>query len=573
MCGLWRAPARTFSPSFPQRRGAHPRPAEETRLCFTAAPLSTRAVRCAPRNRDTEFGPTVGGKTPTEGAMACYNTFLLKTDNVEEKIIMWGFPRTRYANCNGSSEASEQTEIVVNIGGVKQVLYGDVLTRFPETRLAGLVRESSSAGSRDLSSLCDDYDPDTGELYFDRDPDAFKCIMELYYYGEIHMKRGICPMCFMKEMDFWKVDPDYLDECCRSNLTDVESELAEIAEKVKTILVDREGDPSGTGWQRVQTLLWRLMEKPESSLAARTVAIASFFFILVSSVVMCVGTIPDVQIQDAEGHLTEHPTLELIETLCIGWFTVEYALRLLAAPNKVKFVLSFMNIVDFMAIMPFFVVWTLTSLGTAMMELANVQQAVQALRIMRIARIFKLARHSSGLQTLTSALKSSFKELGLLLMYMGVGVFLFSALGYTMEQSHPDTLFTSIPQSFWWAVITMTTVGYGDVYPKTTLGRCNAAVSFLCGVIAIALPIHPIINNFVIFYNKQQVLETAAKHELELMALRTSDDHLTAAASRSSREAGSEVWDQPRGSALRAPLLKESCAEGGAEAAECEQRI
>lgn len=180
-----------------------------------------------------------------------------------------------------------------------------------------------------------------------------------------------------------------------------------------------------------------------------------------------------------------------------------------------------MNAVDFLAIMPFYVVLTLTHLGTAVMELANVQQAVQALRIMRVARIFKLARHSSGLQTLTYALKRSFKELGLLLMYMGVGIFVFSALGYTMEQSHPETLFRSIPQSFWWAIITMTTVGYGDIYPKTTLGRCNAAISFLCGVIAIALPIHPIINNFVIYYNKQKVLETAARHELELMELQS----------------------------------------------------
>ena len=140
---------------------------------------------------------------------------------------------------------------------------------------------------------------------------------------------------------------------------------------------------------------------------------------------------------------------------------------------------------------------------------------------MRIARVFKLARHSSGLQTLTHALKRSLKELGLLLMYMGVGIFVFSALAYTMEQSHPETLFKSIPQSFWWAVITMTTVGYGDIYPKTTLGKCNAAVSFLCGVIAIALPIHPIINNFVVFYNKQKELETAAVHEVELMELKS----------------------------------------------------
>ncbi|XP_057679031.1 potassium voltage-gated channel subfamily F member 1-like [Corythoichthys intestinalis] len=437
---------------------------------------------------------------------------------------MWGTHRSRYRSGSGDSE---EPEIVVNIGGVKQVFCRDVLNRFPDTRLAELVNSVPPLPTEDISSLCDDYDPEKGEFYFDRDPDAFKCVSELYYYGEIHMKRGICPICFMKEMDFWKIDSDFLDECCKSNLREVEDELEEIAEKVRTILVDREGDPRAMGWQRIQTCLWRLMEKPESSVPAHIIAILSFVFILVSSVVMCVSTIPDLQVEDEEGNLMDNPTLECIETVCIGWFTIEYILRLVSSPNKVKFVLAFMNVVDFMAIMPFFVVLLLTSLGAGVMELANVQQAVQALRIMRIARIFKLARHSSGLQTLTNALKSSLKELGLLLMYMGVGVFLFSALGYTMEQNHPETLFTSIPQSFWWAVITMTTVGYGDVYPKTTLGRCNAAISFLCGVIAIALPIHPIINNFVLFYNKQQVLETAAKHEIELMALRSDQDGTT----------------------------------------------
>ncbi|XP_051954389.1 LOW QUALITY PROTEIN: potassium voltage-gated channel subfamily F member 1a [Xyrauchen texanus] len=435
---------------------------------------------------------------------------------------MWALPRTRYADCN-SSAASEETEIAVNIGGVKHVLYGKLLNRYPKTRLAELANSATDC-TQDLSLLCDDYDSSKREFYFDRDPEVFRCIMELYFYGEIHMKRGICPMCFMREMEFWGINADYLDECCQGSLNELETELAEIAEKVKTILEDLEGDATATRGQRCQAFLWKLMEKPESSLAARVIAVVSFVFILLSSVVMCMGTIPELQVQDAEGCLMEHPTLESIEMSCIIWFTVEYILRLVSSSNKLRFVLSFMNIIDFMAIMPFYVVLILTHLGTSVMELANVQQAVQALRIMRIARIFKLARHSSGLQTLTYALKSSFKELGLLLMYMGVGIFLFSALGYTMEQSHPETMFTSIPQSFWWAVITMTTVGYGDIYPKTTLGRCNAAVSFLCGVIAIALPIHPIINNFVIFYSKQRVLETAAKHEIELMALRAKEE-------------------------------------------------
>ncbi|XP_025034994.1 voltage-gated potassium channel regulatory subunit KCNF1 [Pelodiscus sinensis] len=419
---------------------------------------------------------------------------------------------------SNGSEKNEDVEIIVNVGGVRQVLYGENLNRYPETRLAELIN-CLSGGYDTIFSLCDDYDPGKREFYFDRDPDAFKCIIDIYYFGEIHMKKGICPICFKNEMEFWKVDLKFLDDCCKTHLSEKKEELEEIARRVQLILDDLGMDASENRWKRYQKCIWKLMEKPESSYSARVIAVLSFLFILISSVVMCLGTIPELQIVDSEGNHVEHPMLDNIETACIGWFTLEYVLRLISSPNKLRFVISFMNIIDAFAILPFYVSLVLTHLGARMMELTNVQQAVQALRIMRIARIFKLARHSSGLQTLTYALKRSFKELGLLLMYLAVGIFVFSALGYTMEQSHPETLFKSIPQSFWWAIITMTTVGYGDIYPKTTLGKLNAAVSFLCGVIAIALPIHPIINNFVRYYNKQRVLETAAKHELELMEL------------------------------------------------------
>lgn len=429
---------------------------------------------------------------------------------------MWTMPKPKYRKA-----LSSDGEIVVNIGGVRMALFGDLLNRYPNSRLAELLN-CSTQNYENISSLCDDFDPVRKEFYFDRDPDAFKCVIDVYYFDEIHIKHGLCPICFIQEMEFWKIDQNLLDECCKSSLSDKERELSDIADKVKVILEDLEVERCVTRSQRCQRFVWKLMEKPGSSSLARVIAITSFLSILVSAVVMCVGTIPELQVVDTEGKLVEHPDLEAIETACMLWFTAEYLLRLSSSPNKLHFALSIMNMIDFMAIMPFYVVLSLNYLGTtSMMELVNVQQAVQALRIMRIARIFKLARHSSGLQTLTYALKRSLKELGLLLMYMGVGIFVFSALAYTMEQSHPETLFKSIPQSFWWAIITMTTVGYGDIYPKTTLGKCNAAVSFLCGVIAIALPIHPIINNFVIFYNKQKVLETAARHEVELMALKS----------------------------------------------------
>uniref|UniRef100_A0A8C2EC54 Potassium voltage-gated channel, subfamily F, member 1a n=1 Tax=Cyprinus carpio TaxID=7962 RepID=A0A8C2EC54_CYPCA len=376
---------------------------------------------------------------------------------------MWEFPLTCSSDSNGS-EASEETEISVNIGGVKHILYGDVLNRYPETRLAELVNRATDSTHEDLCALCDDYDDLKREFYFDRDPEAFKSILELYYYGEIHMKRGICPMRFMKEMDYWGIDAEYLDECCISSLNEVQTELAEIAEKVKTILDDLEDDVRVTRGQKCQAFLWKLMEKPESSLAAGVIAVVSFVLILLSSVVMCVGTIPELQVQDAQGNLVEHPALESIETACIIWFTLECILRFVSSSNKLHFVFSFMNIVDFLAIMPYYVVLIL---GAAQLELADVQHAVQALRILRIARIFKLARHSAGLQAFA--------------------------------------------------------------------------------------PVHLIINNFVIVYSKQRVLETTAKHEIELMALRAKNEaqecpESTKMPSQAS-VGNSSVWDSAGASA------------------------
>ncbi|XP_067239192.1 potassium voltage-gated channel subfamily F member 1-like [Chanodichthys erythropterus] len=440
---------------------------------------------------------------------------------------MWKFPRTRYADCNGS-EASEETEIAVNIGGVKRILYGDVLNRYPETRLAELVNRSTNATQEDLSALCDDYDELKREFYFDRDPEAFKCILELYYYGEIRIKRGICPIRFKREMDYWGIDKEHLNKRCKSNLNQMETKLAKIVERAKGILDALKEDVTVTRLQKCQAFLRKLMEKPESSLAARVISVLSIAFILLSSVVMCVSTIPELQVQDAAGNLVENPIIDCIETTCIIWFTVKYILRFFCSSNKLRFLISFLNIIDFLTIMPFYIVLLL---GTATMGLGSVQQAVQSLRVMRIslrvmrlARVFKLARHSSGLQTLALAFKFSLKELGLIFVYMSVGIFLFSALGYTTEQSQPETLFTSIPQSFWWAISSMSTVGYGDIYPHTTLGKCNAAVSFMCGILAIILPLNLIINIFVTIYNKQYELEITAKHEIELMALHAEDE-------------------------------------------------
>ena len=113
-------------------------------------------------------------------------------------------------------------------------------------------------------------------------------------------------------------------------------------------------------------------------------------------------------------------------------------------------------------------------------------------------------------------MKASYKELVLILMFVGIGVLIFSALTYMVEKEQASTTFTSVIDAFWWAVITMTTVGYGDVVPKTVMGRVVGSICAVTGTLVIttstfltttqviALPVPIVSENFSMFYKLER---------------------------------------------------------------------
>ncbi|KAM4687185.1 voltage-gated potassium channel KCNC1-like [Rhinophrynus dorsalis] len=268
------------------------------------------------------------------------------------------------------------------------------------------------------------------------------------------------------------------------------------------------------------------------------VAFASLFFILVSITTFCLETHerfnPIVNKTETEivGNETQQRIyreteteafLTYIEGVCVVWFTFEFLMRITFCPNKVEFIKNTLNIIDFVAILPFYLEVGLSGLSSKAAK--DVLGFLRVVRFVRILRIFKLTRHFVGLRVLGHTLRASTNEFLLLIIFLALGVLIFATMIYYAERigANPNdpsasehTHFKNIPIGFWWAVVTMTTLGYGDMYPQTWSGMLVGALCALAGVLTIAMPVPVIVNNFGMYYSlamaKQKLPKKKKKH-------------------------------------------------------------
>ena len=159
-------------------------------------------------------------------------------------------------------------------------------------------------------------------------------------------------------------------------------------------------------------------------------------------------------------------------------FTAEYALRILCVDRPKKYIFSFFGVVDLISILPTY--FSILLPGTEFMMI------IRALRILRVFRILKLGAYLSEANVLMLSLKASRKKIEVFLFTVILLVIVFGSLMYLIEGE--ENGFTSIPRSIYWAIVTLTPVGYGDIAPTTPLGQALASVIMICGYGIIAVP-------------------------------------------------------------------------------------
>lgn len=413
------------------------------------------------------------------------SSFVYNMDDEEETVSLTDRrPQSGYENVYNEYGCCER--VVINVSGLKFETQLKTLAQFPDTLLG------------DPEKRIRYFDPLRNEYFFDRNRPSFDAILYFYQSGGRLKRPANVPFdIFSEEVKFYELGEEAMLK--------FREDEGFVKEEEKPLPEDE-----------FKRQIWLLFEYPESSSPARGIAVVSVLVIVISIVIFCLETLPEFRddkeflspgknsTQADNGFTPFNDPFFIVETVCIIWFSFEIIVRFFASPSKADFFKNVMNSIDIVSILPYFI-----TLGTDLaQQQGNGQQAMsfailRIIRLVRVFRIFKLSRHSKGLQILGHTLRASMRELALLIFFLVIGVILFSSAVYFAEADEPSSQFTSIPDAFWWAVVTMTTVGYGDMKPITVGGKIVGSLCAIAGVLTIALPVPVIVSNFNYFYHRE----------------------------------------------------------------------
>ena len=365
--------------------------------------------------------------------------------------------------------ATTNKRITLNVSGVRFETYEETLNSFPETLLGSSEKREEFFNHR------------TQEYCLPRRKCAFDSI--LFYYqshGILARPDTVSVEEFDDELLFYQINnPD--------SLTTLMGD-------------DEEQNPQMPVACTFRERVWMILEYPMCSPLGQLIAIVTVLLIVFSIVIFTVETLESMRKQSYKD------LWFTLETICIVWFIGEYICRVYAAPVRRKFIFSGMGMVDLLAILPYLVTLPLKE------ELNDVKSflIMRALRLFRVMRVFKLSRYSVGFKILLHTILDSVEQMRTIVFCAGISVLVFASIVYMAEGSKGK--FTSIPESMWWAVQTMSSVGYGDIVPITPIGRFFGSLCAVSGILLFCLPTPILVTNFLKHYMRAFLSANSSKN-------------------------------------------------------------
>ncbi|XP_033725628.1 potassium voltage-gated channel protein Shaw-like [Pecten maximus] len=366
-------------------------------------------------------------------------------------------------------------QVHFNVGGTRFSTTWATLQRIPNSKL-GRLQESGK-----------EIQQEHGEFFFDRNPAVFGCVLDFYRNGVLHLPETVCGRQIRDELGFWDISAGLVSSCCWRVLYKDDGVDKTMAFLDMELPVFPNSMQLFQKAEKMSSTIWNLLEYPSSSMMAKGYMLFYFVCVLLS-------VIPD---------MVDIGFLHILNLTNLV-FLLDILIRFVMSPNKVRFIFSVINILDILALMA-----CVATLIVSIVELIfpNIHLSVQALGVVQMfkyVRFYRVMKANRALALLLLAVYKSKRALLLYVSIMIVNCVFFGILAFGFDSTSEYTSLNDVPSSIYWALVTMTTIGYGDICPITIAGKVIAVLCGISGLILLPLPISAVYQTFSTLYSRNR---------------------------------------------------------------------
>ena len=384
------------------------------------------------------------------------------------------------------AEAEPDELLEINVSGECFIVRRSLVRRYPNSLL----------GSPDIEKY---FVESLNCYFFNRSRLLFEFVLQLYQCGFINLPPNFLALphnkaALNRELEFFRLRSE-LKKKPTSEMSSASSEGSIDARKrdadelMKLVM----NEPGWTRFKKMKLKLYVFLTNPQSSNLSLVWMIFDMVLVLLSISSLVVESENRYEKYFVHNDNFVFRIFLGVEIISQTFFTLDFTLRLVSWPRVTSFFRDGMNVCDFVSLLPYYIPQLIQ-----LVDDRNVKSLIvfRIIRMFRIARVFRVIRHSHGLLIIFQFLFNSGKELVMLAGLFGILTLLFSSMIFFVEPHDDEGTFNSISASGWWAVVTLTGIGYGDVVPKSATGQCVAVLAIMTGVIFLALPMTIIITKF-----------------------------------------------------------------------------